>query len=68
MPKSSKIQITNLQNVFTISQKEEVREEVDFLNVDKHKLFLQVGEHQSLPQGDTTITAGYDQVFSNYPK
>ena len=43
MPKSSKIQITNLQNVFTISQKEEVREEVDFLNVDKHKLFLQVG-------------------------
>ena len=44
-------------SLYNISKK--VRDEVDFLDADKH---------QSLIQGDTFIIDGHDQVFSNYSK
>ena len=37
----------------------EVRDEIEFLHVDKHQSFL---------QGDTSIIDGHDQAFSNYSK
>ena len=51
---------------------EEVRDEVDFLDADKHQSFLQVDFNtlgkQSFLQDDTIIIDGYDQAFSNYSK
>ena len=39
--------------------KEEFRDELDFLHVDKHQNFL---------QGDTIIIERHDQAFSKYSK
>ena len=51
---------------------EEVRDEVDFLDADKHQSFLQVDFNtlgkQSFLQDDTIIIDGHDQAFSNYSK
>ena len=56
------------------SLKKEVRDEVDFLNADKHQSFLQVDfntlgiGHQSFLQGDAIIIDGHDQAFTKYSK
>ena len=51
---------------------EEVRDEVDFLDADKHQSFLQVDFNtlgkQSFLQDDSIIIDGHDQAFSNYSK
>ena len=57
-------------NVFTISQKQ-IKDEVDFLHVDKHLSFVQVDfntGYQSFLQGDIIIIDGHDQAFSEYSK
>ena len=53
--------------------KKEVRDNVDFLHVDKHQSFLQVdfntfGYQRYQTYKHTIITAGHDQAFSKYPK
>ena len=61
-------------NKFTMSLryfKREVTGEVEFLHADKHQGFLQVDfktAYQRCLQGDTIITAGYDQAFAKYSK
>ena len=54
--------------------KKEVRDEVDFVQADKHKSFLQVDfntlviGHQSFLQCDIIIINRHNQAFSKYSK
>ena len=55
--------------------KQEVRDEVDFLQVDENKCLhkfptscFQHSGHQSFLQDDTIIIAGHDQEFSKCSK
>ena len=61
----------SLQCLCNISLKE-VRDEVDFLHVDKHQSFLQVDFNTLVInqgiKGDTIIIDSYDQAFSEYSK
>ena len=50
----------SLQNL-----RQEVRDEVDFLHVDKHQSWFQHFGHQSFLQGDTIISDWHDQAYQS---
>ena len=65
---------SSLNSNFAISLKclkKEVRDDVDFLDADKHQRFLQVDSTLwalQVIQDDTNITDEHDQAFSKYSK